>query len=114
MASITVFVDLAGLPHAFVGLTDDQGNTTYYGYFPNPDTSNGHPVGPGFVGEGIDPKNIKNAGHMDQVSFSKTVNVTAEQLAAAKQTAEEWKANPRAFACAMHAAQNDSFWEMAA
>ena len=81
MASITVFVDLAGpdgTPHAFVGLTDDQGQTTYYGYFPNPDTSQGRPIGPGFVGKGIAPDDNYSAGHMNQVSFSKTVTVTAE------------------------------------
>ncbi|CAK0749519.1 serralysin [Gammaproteobacteria bacterium] len=100
MASITVFVDLSGLPHAFVGLTNDQGQTVYYGYSPNPDTSQGKPVGPGYIGTGIIKDDIHSAGHMEQVSFSKTVTVTTEQLAMAEQTVAQWQDNPGTYVVA--------------
>ena len=34
MASIRIFNDIKGIPHTFIGITDDNGNTIYRGFSP--------------------------------------------------------------------------------
>ena len=34
MASIRIYNDIKGIPHTFIGITDDNGNTIYRGFSP--------------------------------------------------------------------------------
>lgn len=99
MPSVTVYVDLNGIPHTFIGLTDANGITTYFGCAPsggryagaptlNPDGTvntngdgSGWPIAPGTVRQGINPVIRDSAGHIERVAWSKTIDITAERFA---------------------------------
>jgi len=97
-SSIQVFVDLGGsdgIPHVFVGITDNGGGLQYYGYAP----VHTSPFGPGRVSTGLTPPAGRQAndiaGHMDQVCWgSPNYPVLDSNFSAMQSVIATWTSNP--------------------
>ena len=92
MPSVTVYVDLKGVPHGFLSL--NQGSIKdYYGWGPDANGYAGRPIAPGVVGINLIPRadNPNYAGNMDQVVWSKTLEVSDAQLDAMRAGVVSWQ-----------------------
>ena len=79
MSSVTIYVDLKNVPHAFIGLTNNNGITEYFGFAPDA-AHEGYPIAPGKLGQTLDPNSEENAGRINEACWSKTIQVSDDQL----------------------------------
>lgn len=93
--SFTVYVDNVGTPHAFIGLDDGSGGLNYYGFAPSTNALLGT-HGPGKVGDGLTTHvqgdiNNSRAGYIDDVGWSKTIQVSKDQYDSMVNAVSAWR-----------------------
>ena len=94
--SITLYVDNGGASgHMYVGLTNQNNQTTYYGYYPkNRAESDFIPNSlPQYSGPGI-VKNNDDSTRNAQATYSKNINITQSQYQNAQNKAVQIQKNP--------------------
>ena len=97
MPSVTVYVDLIGVPHAFIKIVDGSGKAEFYGYGP---AQSNTPFGAGALGIGL-PESVTGienkvsaATRPQDASYVVSYEVSTSQLTAMLGVVGTWKSAP--------------------
>lgn len=85
MPKVTIYSDIDGFPHSFLGTTDNDGNTIYRGFYPEKT---------GLAGKGQIKNEINKDGKLHEFQYSKDIEITDEQYAKLVDRIEADKLNP--------------------